>query len=1009
MRARHLLPFCLLAATSIASHAGATAAVVEPGDLLVCDQFNKAVYVVDSSNGERYLVSAGSDSPHGVVGGGTGELTSPDGIAVGSDGFIYVADGLSGDVIQIDPANGNRTRVYDGTGVLTGLAIGPSGEILVCDIFKDEITALDPTSAFSPSVYSSAAATVGRGTGDAFVSADGIAVHGGIVYVVEGLSGAIIKVTADGNRTELSPGTGAATGIAIDPNGTDLLVNQIFSDKLMRVAMADGTPAEVVSAPPPALAFANGDGLTVSSDGASAFVVEGLAASLTEVTLADGSRSTLTGSGTAFLVPTKATTVPVPTSPEIDVTGGGMSIAGDGSNVPLSGDGTDFGSSQVGNSTAETTFVIANTGTAPLGITLPVVLGGANPGDFAISTSPSATVAPAGMVNLGITFTPTATGTRTATVTITNDDADEGSYVFNIQGTGTPASSDTVPPVITAPFKVVESAPNPGDMSAVVSWTAATAVDDIDGSVPVTCTNNPGDTFPVGTTTVTCTATDAAGNSATHTIMVIVKANAADAFHVANTGDTPTGSPGPLTGLKGAFLAGDSKILVEGSIGASPSKAGLFTGPKSGPLTQVALAGTSPAGTTGDIAGFDRWFINSTGSVAYRARLAGTGITTANDRGLWLDGAAVAVEGGTDPDTGGTFFEFPGQGQALTESDYYYHARLVIGPGGITKDDNSGIYSAGGGLLLQQGDPAPGAGAGVRHTRFSNQLGANDDGDVVFSSNLGGTGISGGINNIGLFSGPPATASLVAQRGDVVPGLTGSPEIDRISDEAINAGGETAFSVILKNGTVTTADNSALLTSVGGSLQAVAREGDTALGFGGATEVYDEFDDVFICADGAVYFKAVVRGGAPPLTANEDEAIYVWRDGAGLCLIAKEGSGAPGLVTTDVIALPALTAHPAGNAAFSALLRRGVGGVTRSNNEGVWSVPMGACTADLVLRGGDSIDVGGTTETVKRPSIAETPDDGTGGRSSSAGGGNISITATYQNGRQTGVFVIGQP
>lgn len=53
---------------------------------------------------------------------------------------------------------------------------------------------------------------------------------------------------------------------------------------------------------------------------------------------------------------------------------------------------------------------------------------------------------------------------------------------------------------------------------AAVNFTA-TATDDVDGSVPVSCSvdNNPvasGDTFPLGTTQVDCSATDAAGNTA---------------------------------------------------------------------------------------------------------------------------------------------------------------------------------------------------------------------------------------------------------------------------------------------------------------------------------------------------------------------------------------------------------------------------------------------------------------------------------------------------------------
>jgi predicted outer membrane repeat protein len=78
---------------------------------------------------------------------------------------------------------------------------------------------------------------------------------------------------------------------------------------------------------------------------------------------------------------------------------------------------------------------------------------------------------------------------------------------------------DTVPPVVTVPANKTVDATGPG--GAIVMFTAS-AVDDVDGPLPVTCTPASGSTFPVGVTTVTCTATDASGNvgSASFTVTV---------------------------------------------------------------------------------------------------------------------------------------------------------------------------------------------------------------------------------------------------------------------------------------------------------------------------------------------------------------------------------------------------------------------------------------------------------------------------------------------------------
>jgi len=67
--------------------------------------------------------------------------------------------------------------------------------------------------------------------------------------------------------------------------------------------------------------------------------------------------------------------------------------------------------------------------------------------------------------------------------------------------------TDTVPPVLTLPDDIETDNP-------VVTFTA-TAVDNLDGSVPVTCSPASGSTFPTGTTSVRCTATDSHANSAT--------------------------------------------------------------------------------------------------------------------------------------------------------------------------------------------------------------------------------------------------------------------------------------------------------------------------------------------------------------------------------------------------------------------------------------------------------------------------------------------------------------
>jgi ribosomal protein S20 len=79
--------------------------------------------------------------------------------------------------------------------------------------------------------------------------------------------------------------------------------------------------------------------------------------------------------------------------------------------------------------------------------------------------------------------------------------------------------SDTQAPVLQLPADLTAEATGPG--GTVVSYTAG-AADDGDPSPSVSCTPPSGSTFPLGTTSVACTARDAAGNEATGSFTVRV-------------------------------------------------------------------------------------------------------------------------------------------------------------------------------------------------------------------------------------------------------------------------------------------------------------------------------------------------------------------------------------------------------------------------------------------------------------------------------------------------------
>lgn len=100
---------------------------------------------------------------------------------------------------------------------------------------------------------------------------------------------------------------------------------------------------------------------------------------------------------------------------------------------------------------------------------------------------------------------------------------------------GQPDWCTKVPPVITVPKDVVAEADSPAGAS--VAYTA-TAVNP-DGSAPsITCTPPSGSVFRLGTTTVSCSATDGHGNTATASFTVTVRDTTPPALAVSLTPST---------------------------------------------------------------------------------------------------------------------------------------------------------------------------------------------------------------------------------------------------------------------------------------------------------------------------------------------------------------------------------------------------------------------------------------------------------------------------------------
>ena len=127
---------------------------------------------------------------------------------------------------------------------------------------------------------------------------------------------------------------------------------------------------------------------------------------------------------------------------EITVEGNDVNIV-DGDMTPrdseyAASDLTDFGHAGISGQTVNHTFTIVNDGGDTLTLTgaSPVSISGTHSGDYSVTQPSTTTLAPGASTTFQITFDPSATGMRTATVNIASDDANEGTFNFDIQGKG---------------------------------------------------------------------------------------------------------------------------------------------------------------------------------------------------------------------------------------------------------------------------------------------------------------------------------------------------------------------------------------------------------------------------------------------------------------------------------------------------------------------------------------------------------------------------------------------
>ncbi len=355
---------------------------------------------------------------------------------------------------------------------------------------------------------------------------------------------------------------------------------------------------------------------------------------------------------------------------------------------------------------------------------------------------------------------------------------------------------------------------------------------------------------------------------------------------------------------------------------------------------------------------------------------------------------------------------FPG---LLPNTPYYYRMVTTSAAGTFMSDPATlTTLSFDTTLVAQKGDFAVGA-SGPMFASFGNPA-VNVNDHVAFAGTLTlATGSVTAANDIGIWTDNSGTRQLIAQIGTNAPGTAAN--FLTLSDPVFNNNDAVAFRGTLNVARALAATATGIWSTSGGSLALVAQEGSPAPGTGGT---FATFTSLGLSDSGGAIILATLNAAAG-VTASNDMGIWEGNSTADLHLILQLGttvggktitkltflptentvngqtrgfnstsgdivcgatfsdkttgivevvSGTPQLVALSASTIDAVTGamfslfdSPAINAndhtAFQATLTTGTGGVTTSNNVGIWADDT-AGTRQLIARIGNGLAPGTT-------------------------------------------------
>lgn len=331
--------------------------------------------------------------------------------------------------------------------------------------------------------------------------------------------------------------------------------------------------------------------------------------------------------------------------------------------------------------------------------------------------------------------------------------------------------------------------------------------------------------------------------------------------------------------------------------------------------------------------------LNADGQVAFLAKLVGRGAS------LWSEGDGslrmVAEEGQPAPGLAGeNFWRFNYTPAINNSGKISFRAEYGINNQAIWIEREGGSLE----LIAARGESA--IGSGGNHFTYPYGPAVNDAGQYLFYSQL--------ENSLsGLWSDASGTRAAIAIAGQQPVDVPMGAKFSIMLGEHLSEDGHITFAAYMAEGSGdVTADNRVgIWSDREGPMKLIYRTGSQAPGTPTGA-IFRDFTSFRVNEVGKIALLATLKPGGGGVSGYTEG---IWAEGSGsLDLVTRRGSQAPGApLGASFITFSSLAFNNEGSVVFQARLLSGAGGISSSNDDGIWATREGVLSQ--VVREGDDV------------------------------------------------------